>query len=339
MSKFVWEDTFSEFEAIKESEQEYENKLSTLSQPTSTAPSIPPNKTDTSSAFQAAKVEPSQKYMHEPDQGSSSSDHFDEFDYDDFDNEEDESVVLNARMRLEQGRLYEMLLNHKLFENVSAHPKAINCVEREIKRFVKERLEVLLGLKPDPRIKQLAQPVESPQLPFNELEISLLKQVLSKMTKGMTESAQNSNQTNSAQSQQPQSITPIKGTFKGTNRSGGLSSVKPQAQSGFPVKNQALTNKPDANKPVNAGAQVAKTEQATDDRPVLNKSPFKMSASELIERNKYIAEQQRKRKAVVPDSQKLPMPNPLQLEAYYSAMQAQSLPLINAIVNKIYSDN
>ena len=61
--------------------------------------------------------------------------------------EEEISVVDNARIRLEQGRLYEMLIKHNLFEGVDAMPQAVAKVQTEIKEFIIERLEILLGMK------------------------------------------------------------------------------------------------------------------------------------------------------------------------------------------------
>lgn len=80
----------------------------------------------------------------------------------------DEEVMSDARLRLEQGRLYEMLMDHNLFDGVSADSRAVKNVEREFKTFIKERLEILLGIKTEQK-KTALQEV------FTETEISLLK--------------------------------------------------------------------------------------------------------------------------------------------------------------------
>ena len=67
----------------------------------------------------------------------------------------DASVMADARLRLEQGRLYEMLLEHSLFKDVDADARAIKNVEREIKAYIRERLEILVGLKVD-KAKQVS---------------------------------------------------------------------------------------------------------------------------------------------------------------------------------------
>ena len=97
---------------------------------------------------------------------------------------EEVSVVSNARIRLEQGRLYEMLIKHNLFEGVDAIPQAVNKVQSEIKNFIIERLEILLGMKSEKQteIREIIKESE-----FNELEVQALKMIASKVTKGASE--------------------------------------------------------------------------------------------------------------------------------------------------------
>lgn len=242
--------------------------------------------------------------------------------------EDDPELIFNARMRLEQGRLYEMLLNHNLFEGASAHPKAVANVERELKTYIKSRLEILLGLKPDPKIVNQQQPQQTGyNLPFNELEITLLKQVLSKMTKGATEKEPNSPKPIVVEQEtkiKPLSISepkkmvlpkkePVKITVK----------KKPEVavQNGLPAKQIQ------AKKPV----------QALREPPPLKKHPSKMTASELIERNKYIMEAQKRAKAEVPEHQKLPMPSADQLTSHYSSRLAAINPVIEKIIQNLPS--
>lgn len=91
--------------------------------------------------------------------------------------EDDESyleVLKNANLRLEQGKLYQMLMKHNLFENVDADPKAVENVQRELRVFIRERLEVMVGLRQDPRLKKKEIPQESQV--FSNEELSLLKE-------------------------------------------------------------------------------------------------------------------------------------------------------------------
>jgi hypothetical protein len=99
--------------------------------------------------------------------------------------EEDYSAVLNdARLRLEQGRLYEMVMNNDLFQDLDADPKAIRFVQKEIRKFAKERMEIMLGMRQEQQ--RISGPVEV-ELPFNQLEITILKKLASAATKGATE--------------------------------------------------------------------------------------------------------------------------------------------------------
>lgn len=112
---------------------------------------------------------------------------FDEDLYDDFAEEFEEdnqqSLMDNARVRLEQGRLYEMLIKHDLFDGVDALPQAVANVQKEMKDFIMDRLEILLGMKSE---KETVQHITYDSQ-FNELEIQVLKRVASKMSKGMTD--------------------------------------------------------------------------------------------------------------------------------------------------------
>ena len=58
-----------------------------------------------------------------------------------------QNVLSDARLRLEQGRLYEMVMNSDLFEGSDCDPKAIKNVEKEIRNFAKERMEIMLGMR------------------------------------------------------------------------------------------------------------------------------------------------------------------------------------------------
>jgi len=110
----------------------------------------------------------------EIDEDSFSLDAFDDF-------EEEKNIIDNARIRLEQGRLYEMLIKHDLFDGVDADPKAVSNVQQEIKSFIMERLEILLGMRAEKEVE--VYKVESQ---FNDMEVQALKMVASKVTQGQS---------------------------------------------------------------------------------------------------------------------------------------------------------
>lgn len=94
--------------------------------------------------------------------------------------QQDVSVVYNARYRLELAKLYEMLINHNLFEGVQADDRAIEQVQSELKQYIIYRLEVLMGIRKQEKKPQLQENSSS----LNEVEIDFLKQLAYKGTKG-----------------------------------------------------------------------------------------------------------------------------------------------------------
>lgn len=99
--------------------------------------------------------------------------------------EDDFTAVLNdANLRIEQGRLYQMIMNHDLFDGMESDPKAVHNVQREIRKFARESMEVMLGMRE-------TTPVHAAiASPFNDLEVDILKKIASKATNGATESAE-----------------------------------------------------------------------------------------------------------------------------------------------------
>lgn len=106
------------------------------------------------------------------------------------DEDEDFTEVLtDARLRLEQGKLYEMVLNHDFFEGMEVDKKAIKNVMREIRKFAQERMEVMLGMRQAvEQVQQNAFPAEA--FPFNALEVQVLKSLARTATDGATAEAE-----------------------------------------------------------------------------------------------------------------------------------------------------
>lgn len=98
-------------------------------------------------------------------------------------NVEESNIVYNAKLRLEQARLYDMLINHNLFEGVEASEQAVAIVSNELKHYIVRRLEILLGIR-QPRPRQVER--ESPASTLNPVELDFLKQLAYKGTKGQS---------------------------------------------------------------------------------------------------------------------------------------------------------
>src|ERR1700676_4339448 len=82
--------------------------------------------------------------------------------------DEDTADIMNdANLRLEQGRLYKMVLQGDIFAETNADPKAIRNVQREIRKFVRERMETMLGIRQEVAVQNTI--VSSP---FNDMEVT-----------------------------------------------------------------------------------------------------------------------------------------------------------------------
>ena len=114
-----------------------------------------------------------------------------EFDVEEFveeaasDEDEDDftEVLSDARLRLEQGKLYEMVMNHDLFGGVESDPRAAKSVQKQIRKFAKEQMEIMLGM----RQEEVA--VTNATSDFSSLEVHALKDIAAKLisTRGMKE--------------------------------------------------------------------------------------------------------------------------------------------------------
>lgn len=96
---------------------------------------------------------------------------------------QEQSTIYNARLRLEQARLYEMLINHNMFDGVDASERAIKNVQTELKEYIVNRLEILLGIKQEKKVV-VEQESISISSQFNDVEIDFMKQLAYKGTKG-----------------------------------------------------------------------------------------------------------------------------------------------------------
>lgn len=138
----------------------------------------------------------------EPAPAQQEHDHdFGGMDYGEYEVEEDFTAVLSdANLRIAQGSLYQMIMNHNLFEGMDADPKAVENVQKEIRKFARERMEIMLGMRQE--VTQQAV-VSSP---FNDLEVDILKKIASKATNGATETEQ-ANEVAAAVRQTPKRLT------------------------------------------------------------------------------------------------------------------------------------
>jgi len=238
-----------------------------------------------------------------------------EEDQEDDDLENDAELVTNARLRLDQGRLYEMVIAHNFFDSVDANEKAIRNVQREIRNFAKERLEVLLGLKPDPKLSPVQTKVVQVQSQFSELETDLLKRLLSKMSNGTTDKVK-----------EVPKAEPVK---KITNTIPQIQQQqsKPMAMKSIaPVKAKEVAKpvpqKTAVKAPVQQKAAPQKRQPAPKEEAPLSKPVHLLTSKELMERNKRAQERQSGSKAV--SAKAAPMPSVEQQEYLFANRQARN---------------
>ena len=95
---------------------------------------------------------------------------------------DDAEILKNARLRLEKGRLYEMIMIQDIFQNMDADQQAIKSVQRELKIFAKDRMEVMLGMRQEKVVQE-----NNSSSHFNNLEVEVLKSLAKKLSGGATE--------------------------------------------------------------------------------------------------------------------------------------------------------
>lgn len=248
--------------------------------------------------------------------------------------EDDYSEVLNdANLRIEQGRLYQMIMNHELFDGMDADPKAVQNVQREIRKFARESMEVMLGMRDTTPVRAtLASP-------FNDLEVDILKKLASKATNGATESPE-ANQVAAAVREVPK-----RATLKPLGGSTNLKKPAPVQQNFQPQKK--LANTPTA--PVKRTKNDAIIDQILSEEGVsrqeleleyvgIGKQLHQLTSEELEQRQKATAARMAKRKTVKSTSA-IPMASPEQ-EVFLATQRAQAMaqsPGMAALLAKVSS--
>lgn len=217
-----------------------------------------------------------------------------------FDEEEADTAELmtDANLRLEQGRLYQMIMKHDLFGETDADPKAIRNVQREIRKFVRERMETMLGIR-----QEILSQTPIISSPFNDLEVTMLKMVASKASGGRTEQLPAPVIPQTPAAPKKDGISTISGTLRPNSptplsRAPSKPLPKPQAKP-KPVAKSALSSKPEES--------------------ALQKPIDQMSPEELAAHDKAALERRSRNYAAMPTNL-VPHPTPQALEMMYSGM-------------------
>lgn len=219
------------------------------------------------------------------------------------DEEEDyESVLADANLRIELATLYKLIMNHDLFDGVDVDARAIDTVHREIRKFARERMEIMLGMRQETPKEAIVSS------PFNDLEVVVLKKLASTYSKGATETAEAS---------KPQPVA------KAIARREGLNTISaPRA----PAPTKKLSSKPLSQQPqapVQRQSRPTAPVIAEDDVKPLGKPLNELTEEEIIQRNKESSARQAAKKSVK-SAIALPQPSPDQEEMFHATRVIQT---------------
>jgi hypothetical protein len=174
------------------------------------------------------------------------------------------STIDNARIRLEQGRLYEMLIKHDLFDGVDAMPEAVSKVQSEIKEFIVERLEILLGMRSEKQ-KEIHHVVKESQ--FNEIEVQALKMIARKVTKGASDSV------SSVPSRPRNELNTIKNSVQPVNRNAkSVEQIKPMGKAQASMSQKPVEKKTTTVIEKRQPQRTAVTKQQSNTRRIVDES-------------------------------------------------------------------
>jgi DNA polymerase III gamma/tau subunit len=235
--------------------------------------------------------------------------------FDVFEDEEQDSLELmsDVNLRLEQGRLYQMVLQGDIFADTNADPKAIRNVQREIRKFVRERMETMVGIRQEQAIQQ---PIVSS--PFNDMEVTVLKLLASKMSKGATE------QTVNTVVQAP--VQPKKDGI--TSISGNLRAETTPSQVQIKQQPKPVQAKPQAKVQPKQQPSTQVKSALKSDETLLTKPIGEMTPQELADYDKKANERNTQQFAKMPNNL-IPHPSPQQLEAMYTGMMVNGPSIAN----------
>lgn len=235
----------------------------------------------------------------------------------DFEDDEDFSLVLNdANLRLEQGSLYKLIMKHELFEGIDADPKAVQNVQKAIRKFAREQMEIMLGMRKE------TSTIEHLEInfPFNHMEVEVLKKLAFTATKGATQNSDNYiPEVKRIKEEVP--VVPKRNSLNPINGSTSKKSVQPP-QKRLPTKAQTPIKRSRLDSTIDqiAREEGVPRELLEEDYMALNKPIHEMTEEEVINRNKQIA---KRRTTQVKSSSALPMATPEQQEMLAMARASQ----------------
>ena len=224
--------------------------------------------------------------------------------YDVFEEEEDDmsSVLNSANKRLECGRLFEMIIKNNIFGETDADPDAIKTVERLMRNFAKNQLEIMLGMRQEqtPQVAIISSP-------FNDMEVEVLKLLASKMSKGATENHEQA---------PPPSLVQAPPKRDGISAINGT--VRPKTTTPLKREVKAVQRKPVPTPPATNGRPLKETKPNSapeEEVSALQKPIDQMTPEELVAYDKIASAKSLKKYATMPNNL---VPHPTNLESFYT---------------------
>lgn len=235
-------------------------------------------------------------------------------------NKGDRDVVRTVTFKLEQARIYEALIKSDLFEGFEADPNAISNVKTELKDFLVERLDNLMGGGQSKKKTQIDFENLSFDLPFNEEEIMFLKALALTGTKGA--SAGGSTATVTAKptySEKPRNV--IRGLAKSEKPKIApikRSEAKPKYVEPIYEEYEEEEEIEEEEMPAPRAREPRREEYKEPVRRKSSKKASQMTEDDIRTRNEEIEREQKSRKSGIP-ANALPMPTAAQMEGVYNS--------------------
>lgn len=268
--------------------------------------------------------------------------------------EEDEADIMEeAMVRLEQARLYDMLIKHDIFDGIVCNPTALQNVQDEMKAFLIGRLQVLLGIKHDePAPERYSERSVKVELPFNKMEIQALKDIANKLTKGQSSTVAEKETVEVIEEPAPQTLKPLvpkklvqqsRPVQQQAKQTAQQAKQKSQQNSNVTVKNKKKSKTEELIEQINidqfvgkqfgdhqlskADIEEAKRQLAQELDP--NKKPINQLSDEEIKERAL----KTKGQAVSTALQRIPMPDPAMMSGVYANRIAQKREAANGGVD------
>ena len=209
-------------------------------------------------------------------------------------------------------------MKHELFDGSDADPKAIQNVQKAIRKFAKEQMEIMLGMRQDPQTT-VVERLEI-DFPFNAVEIKVLKMIAHTASKGETDRSDRYVPEVTRTTGPIPVVQEKRNTFNpissGNKKTSSVSKKKLPSRPAEPLKRSKMESTIDEIAERLADQTVSKEtikaglrRELEEHNQLLGKPVRDLTPNEVIEQNRVI---DKRRGSQVKSNQALPMPSPEQ---------------------------